>query len=505
MMADWGFYGRGEHLSALAQLTSAPHWFFCRIQGRRRIGKTALLKRLAGQDARLLERLVYMQVPDSDELDVVATFRAALESSDRAAVRDLAPSVTDFGSMAAAIKALCAAGCIVVLDEFQYFCRKGLYAFNSFLQAVVDDLRGSKQGGLFVLGSIQSEMEALLENKAAPLYGRLTAQRTVDHWDFEDVLQVFAHHGIEEPGQWLTLWGFFEGVPKFYQDSFEQGLFQVGAEDFQSELIRRMFLISSAPLTEEAETWFMREIRGKGITVLNHLAQHPGSNFGDLRQALAGNNEKERSSVSAYLNGLVDKHRLVEKKSPVFSDAANRSARYYIADNFLQAWLAVARPARDYARLKPVTQAIDYALPRLQTHEGHVFEKLIRNLHVECSRKGRGDFALTDIKMGYWNRPRDATRSIEIDLVALDAETKTVRFGTCKRSPLAHDAAALNVFDQHIGAFLMTKEGKRLQGWNVQKFCFSPKFSQDQRVVLKARGYESRDLMDYRGYLLTRR
>jgi len=244
-MADWLFYGRNEDLDALRALVHAPRWFFCRIQGRRRIGKTALLKQLASSDAQLQARLLYMQVPDSDEHDVVATFRSMLEHSDVQAARDLAISVKDFPSMAAAISTACRTGMVVVLDEFQYFTRSVLKPFNSFLQAEVDLLRDTSQGGLFVLGSIQSEMEALLDDKAAPLYGRLTAQRSIHHWDFEDLLQVFSAHGLKDPYQWLTLWCFFEGVPKFYRDAHEQGLFDVGAEQFREELLRRMFLMSS--------------------------------------------------------------------------------------------------------------------------------------------------------------------------------------------------------------------------------------------------------------------
>ena len=41
---------------------------------RRRIGKTSLLGQLARQQASIAERLIYMQVPDSDERDVAYTF-----------------------------------------------------------------------------------------------------------------------------------------------------------------------------------------------------------------------------------------------------------------------------------------------------------------------------------------------------------------------------------------------------------------------------------------------
>ena len=164
-MPDWGFYGRTEPLAELRRFVTSGRWFFCRIEGRRRIGKTTLLSQLAAQNDDLTSKLIYMQTPDSDERDVAATFRRSLSESDTEEIRATAPAVVDFQSMARAIGALSAAGIIIVLDEFQYFTRAKLRPFTSSLQAEIDQLRGRNldRGGLFVLGSLHSEMSALLE------------------------------------------------------------------------------------------------------------------------------------------------------------------------------------------------------------------------------------------------------------------------------------------------------------------------------------------------------
>ena len=97
-------------------------------------------------------------------------------------------------------------------------------------------------------------MSALLEDKAAPLY----------------------------------VWTFFEGVPKFYHDAFEQRLFEIPAQDLARELLVRMFLRGSSPLSEEADTWFLRELRGRSVSILHYLADHPGCNHAqtDCERAL---------------------------------------------------------------------------------------------------------------------------------------------------------------------------------------------------------------------------
>lgn len=382
---------------------------------------------------------------------------------------------------------------MVVLDEFQYFTRAKLSAFTSFLQAEVDRLRGAqlKGGGLFVLGSLQSEMNAILDDKAAPLYGRVTAQIRLDHWDFEDLLSVFASQEVSGPGQWLTLWTFFEGVPKFYHDAYEQELFEVGVDGFSSELLRRMFIKSSSPLSEEADTWFLRELRGKTVSILHFLADHAGCGHGEIVAALAAD---EKQALGTHIARLVDHYKMVDKLQPVFADSKSRNARYYIADNFLQAWLAVAKPAREDARLKPLDKVLAPALRRLETLEGFAFEKFIRSLHLETSRKGKGDFELSHLQLGYWNRPRAVSKLIEIDLVALDEPNRKVRFGSCKRSPAAHD---LGVFERHVNAFLQTNGNKRLADWKKEMVLFSPAFSEGDRKHYKSKGYITRDLVDY--------
>jgi AAA+ ATPase superfamily predicted ATPase len=493
-MSDWNFYGRAEPLTELRRIVDSRRWFFCRIEGRRRIGKTTLLGELARKDADLAERLVYMQVPDSDERDVAYTFRQSLQSCEHEQARSLAEGITNFPTMAAAIGSLCGAGWIVVLDEFQYFTRSKLHPFNSFLQAEVDKLRNAqpKHGGLFVLGSLQSEMNALLDDRSAPLYGRVTAQIRLDHWDFEELQSVYASQGIHRPAQWLTLWTFFEGVPKFYHDAYEQELFGVDPAAFSSELLRRMFMRSSSPLSEEADTWFLRELRGKAVSVLHFLADHAGCNHADIVAALT--DEDEKQALGTHVARLVDRYAMVEKLQPVFSDSKSRNARYYIADNFLQAWLAVAKPAREEARLKPIEKATTGALRRLETLEGFSFEKLIRTLHLETSRKGKGDFELSRLQLGFWNRAKDASRAIEIDLVALDESSKKVRFGCCKRSPDAHDLPA---FERHVNAFLQTSSHRHLAGWERELVLFSPVHTESARAHYQDKGYVTRDLMDY--------
>jgi hypothetical protein len=117
------------------------------------------------------------------------------------------------------------------------------------------------------------------------------------------------------------------------------------------------------------------------------------------------------------------------------------------------------------------------------------------------SRKGKGDFELSTLQLGYWNRPRDAARSVEIDLVALDEGNRRVRFGSCKRSALAHDRTATTTFEGHVEVFLQAQQHRRLRDWRHEKVLFAPQFSEDQRAALSDRGFNCMDLYDCRKML----
>ncbi|MFN7740427.1 MAG: AAA family ATPase [Cyanobacteriota bacterium] len=258
-MAEWGFYGRRQERAQLAQVLSRGRWFFLQISGRRRIGKTRLVQELLQPERR--ERVLYIQIPDSDPAGVVSTAR---DFMDNFGVN--APLPHDLRSLAVRIGELCAEGWIVALDEFQHFNRKALYPFSSALQSVVDRLAATPEvrGGLIVLGSLHTEMQALLEDRSAPLYQRLTDPINLGHLDIASLLELLQAHADTSPERLLFLWNLFEGVPKFYRDCFEQGV--IAAD--RRTLLERMFFSSSSPLRTEADNWFLRELRGRYDLVL---------------------------------------------------------------------------------------------------------------------------------------------------------------------------------------------------------------------------------------------
>jgi AAA+ ATPase superfamily predicted ATPase len=481
-MPGWRFYGRSQELDRLREMLARRRWFFCKLSGRRRIGKTALVQQALPPDA---QNVLYLQVPDSAPSGVVAAFRDALDVF-RIDPGKL-PALRDLRSMAQAVGALADQGHIVILDEFQYFCRKQLFEFTSHLQEVVDARSAraaSVPGGLIVLGSLHTDMLALLEDRKAPLYSRTTDDISLDHLDVESLLELLNAHTTVTPERFLFLWTLFEGVPKFYRDCFEQGVLDAP----RRELLTKVFFQSSSPLRYEADNWFLHELRGRYDVALKYLARHPGCSHGDLQHHVSSVSGETDEQVGGYLKLLNEKFGMIDKRLPILAKAKARKSRYYLSDNFLVAWLAALKPSVDAAHFRPPEQLVERADTILQDVEGHALERLVGKLYEERGRKGLPGFAITERIAGYWDGDQ-----ADIDLVALNEEEQVVRFGTIKRDP-ARLHGSFASLRKSIDVFL--KNHTRLQTFRQERVAVAPELDAAARASIEQQGLIAQDLRD---------
>lgn len=502
MTRQWSFYGRGEELGSLLAHMRGERWFFGSIRGRRRIGKTALIQqalKILAEDRTSDIPALLVQLPDSNPSDFTTVFRNAVWEAGLENRVGGAGSIHDLAGIATAVGSLCRSGVTVVLDEFQTCHRGPLRGFPSLLQAQVDRLQNQNPaGGLIVLGSVQTEMEALLENRRAPLFGRTTFNMTLGPWSLSTILKVCERHGAPDPARCLTLWTLFGGVPKYWRHFAEtDGLDNMpGWTQWTKELCERLFLRSDAPLREEGESLLRGELHLNTLAILRTLAERRKCTHAQLREALP-----EHTTLGAYLKNLTRDLGLVEKELPVFANEHSRGARYIVSDPFLSAWLGVIQSACQSARILPISEVSERLIPKLRTLEGHAFERMVRDASEEASRAGKADFPMTDRLRGFWNRPRKGSQTMEIDFVAWNEDDRRVRFGSCKRNPEEHNPKSLRIFRNNVDSFLSTRKGNRFREWTHEFALFSPGFSAEKRRELETADWICRDLNDFRRML----
>lgn len=480
---SWNFYGRAQELQELRDILLRKRWFFARITGRRRIGKTTLVQQALKVTG--AQSVFYVQIPDSAPAGVLSAVHDAMETFELSV--DRFPRPDSLLALARTIEDLARAGYIVAVDEFQYFARKHLSEFTSHLQAAVDRLSAtadSVPGGLIVLGSLHTELVALLEDRDAPLYNRTTDQLELQHLDIASLLEILDAHADRDPGRLLFLWNLFEGVPKFYRDAFEQGVLSAD----RKALLGGMFFRSSSPLRSEADNWFLSELRGRYDVVLKFVARNPGCYNADIEAHVREVSPSTAEQAGGYIKILIDRYRMLERRLPVFAKPTARSGRYYVRDNFLRSWLAALQSPVSSINFRPEIILVERADASLIEVEGPSLERLAAQMYEERSRRGLGDFNLTSRIEGYWDR-----NDTEIDLVAVNADDKVIRFGSCKRSG-SKLPADVPVLRGHVDRFLSTSPAYR--SWKTELVSIAPAIDAQTRASVIAAGAIPQDLND---------
>lgn len=477
-MKDWEFYGRSHELDHLVEVLGRPRWSFVKITGRRRIGKTTLVQRAIHEAGR--GKTLYIQIPDSEPAGVLTAAAEFMRTFDIA----LTPP-QDLQQFAKTITQLVSDGYVVAIDEFQYFHRKALRDFTSFLQAEVDAISARAHqvtGALIVLGSIHTEMTSLLDDKGAPLFNRTTDQMHLGHLDIASIKELLHSHGVTNPKDLLFYWNLFEGVPKFYRDCFEQQVFGKS----RKEVLKQMFFNSSSPLRHEADHWFLNEFRGRYDLALKFISHRPGCTNGDIEAHVREFGFTKDEQLSGYVRILEKTYGMIRRDQPIFSKPTQKNGRYYLQDNFLRSWLHSLNIAVASSNFKPLDTLVNEADTRLMTAEGHGLERLAAALYEERSRKALPGFALTNRMQGYWDR-----KDVEIDMVALNETDRIIRFGTCKRDAerLASDLPKL---DKNIERFL--EIFPQFRDYTIQRTAITTEHTADSRITMADAGYMAEDL-----------
>lgn len=172
------FIGREQEQKTIQRLMSKDGYQGCVIYGRRRMGKTELVRKCALDQK---SPVVMYQCKESNEQDNVETLTGLLRTV-------LNNPYLSFATFMDAVRFLFDYSkdqeIILVLDEYPYL-KNLIDGCDSKLQSIIDDHAMSCNLKLFLLGSSISTMEDILSHDN-PLYMRFQNSiflRQMDYWD----------------------------------------------------------------------------------------------------------------------------------------------------------------------------------------------------------------------------------------------------------------------------------------------------------------------------------
>jgi len=396
------FVDRQEELDDIRELAERGAPGLVVLRGRRRIGKSHLLREaLPGQ------RVLSFQADEQDEAG-----QLALLAREAARLLPGSPPLT-FADWEAAMTFLQAQAqeepLAVILDEFQYLCASQP-ALPSIVQRHWDTWdRDGVPVCLVLAGSALSFMEGLLDH-GAPLFGRASYRPFLIPLDYRDAA-AFAPANVS-PANLIRRYGVIGGTPQYQV--------WAGARPLR-RAIREAVLRKGSPLYEEP----LQLLRGE------ESIRDPRTYFATLRAIadgqtrtgeIANSIQLDTSRTTKLLERLTELG-YVELREPLAAGRQRARAIWRIADPYFRFWFRYVfrnRSRHERELVDEVAREID---TDLDVYMGWEFEEVCR-MWLSRYSPLRGEIETIG---SWWSRRADA----EIDVVAMRGQDY-VFIGSCK-------------------------------------------------------------------------
>lgn len=378
------------------------------VYGRRRLGKSTLIKRVLSDNdvyfladrsedrhqRTLLAKVIAQVLPDFDKLtypDWESLFRAVNYRADRRFT-------------------LC-------LDEFPYLVEQSP-ELPSVLQKLVDEKQ--LKYNLVLCGSSQNMMYGLFLDSTAPLYGRADEIMRLApiHLPYiQEALHLDAVSAVEE----YAVWG---GVPRYWE-------LRESRSSLGDALWHNIFSVNGT-LYEEPIKLFQDDV--KDIVKTSTIMSYIGTGANRLSEIAARCNEPA-TNLSRPLKKLIDLG-FLEKDVPFGIDEKNaKKTLYKIADSFMAFYYQFVVPNRSFIELGrrlPIEQALT---AHLSGHVSMQWEKLCRDA-VTGNLVGGVAYGKAKRWWGPVLNEDKKPEQVEFDVMAESLDKKYLLVGECKWTTL---------------------------------------------------------------------
>lgn len=397
------FIDRKDEVEYLEREFKEGGFKFISIIGRRRVGKTRLIKKFLENK----KEKIYFYIPDANALDLRLDFSKAISEVFKISFVGF-PSWDEI--LSKLFKHSTENRAIVVLDEFQRF-EKIDKSVPSIFQKYIDEHKDKSKMFLVVLGSSIGMMHKLFDHSSA-LYGRRTGQINLSPFSYRDVREWFKGTQDEKI---IEIYAAFGGTPKYLEE--------VNSESNLFENVRKI-LSNRSLLYTEPELLIKTELMDPG-TFFDILKQ---ISFGKCTPTEIGDTLSiRRTSIAYYLDILSKDLDIIERRVPITEKhKKSKMGRYFLKDNFFRFWFRYVFPNFSALELDLSEPILRNIRKEFDSFVGRVFESVCRELLIELNRRDKLPFKFTDIGP-WWDR-----KGNEIDIVSLSKNTKEILFGECK-------------------------------------------------------------------------
>ena len=403
------FIGRKNELHTLNTEYNRNSSFVV-IYGRRRVGKTTLIKEFLKNKTAFYylatEELESQSMKRLANVIARTTKNTLLQKIEFTDWLDLFQLIADYKPEEKKV---------LVIDEFPYLVRTNS-AFPSILQNAWDEFLKDSNVMVILSGSLIGMMQKHALSYDSPLYGRRTAQMRLTPLSFTSIYET-QNLPFEQAVEQFALTG---GVPK-YLEFFEDG------RPLEEQLKDAVFS-KNGFLYEEPN--FL--LKSESLTAVNYFSiiktiADGNHKLGKIASALG----QESSSLTPYLSTLSDLG-FIEKRTPITKKNPEKSRKglYFIADNFLRFWFCYVYPYKGELELDNMQIVLDEIHKDFkEKFVAFAYEDICKDIFAKLCSNNAISFVPSRIG-SYWLNDYDG--DTEIDVMSVDHQNKQVFAGECK-------------------------------------------------------------------------
>jgi len=450
------FINREKELEFLEKEIKKPASFTV-IYGRRRVGKSELLKEfLKGKKS------LYLLAVQEVEKEIINDFSKDAGDFFKDDSLILNP-ISEFSIFMEYLKKKNLNEIMLVFDEFPYLVDANK-AILSILQKYWDMNFREKGAHIILCGSSIGSMETEVLGRKSPLYGRRTGQWKVDPLYFREAMKFFPHLNIEKCIEFYSMSG---GIPLYIIELDEKkSIFENARDAFASRgslLFQEPEIILKEEL-REPKTYFsiLKEV-SRGKNTINDLANAIGI---------------ERTAITRYMDTLIELD-LLEPIQPITSIEKSRKTIYSIKDNCMKFWFLFIYPFKSDLDSFVFQNFQKYFENNFNSYVGKTFEKI-------CAEAIRISNPIKSTNIGTWwgaYREDGERKTAEIDIVSINDETNQILFAECKWKK---NVDAMKILDelQEKAGFVDWKSERRKEVFAVFAKSFKERTIMGKNILL---------------------
>lgn len=405
------FIDREEELKLLQELYTSSRFEFLVLYGRRRIGKTTLLREFSKD-----KNAIYFSSQEKNDSLNLSDFSSIVQScftgssyGDFAGWQNLFNYIGD--------KAVEEKRIMLIIDEFPYLAMENP-SIKSILQHTIDLSWKTKNIFLVLCGSSVSFMESDVLGSKSPLYGRATSVVELKGFDYYTSSKFFPDYTNEEK---LAAYGILGGIPTYLE--------QFDSKKTIIENIADKILKTGVFLKDEPQTLLKMELREPGIynSILEIIAE--GSNKISI---ISDKIHEENQKCSKYLSTL-QTIRIVKKAVPAGETEASRKTIYRICDIYFQFWYRFLFKNRSrYEIIGPEAAAEEIMKPEsFSLYMGEIFERICCEYMLREAKASRLPI-IPDCIGKWWGANQSTRKQDDVDILVLDRRNQEAIFCECK-------------------------------------------------------------------------